>query len=167
MAMVRIIPNQSGMDFIADNAFHIEESGLYKNAGNGIRSVEFVRVKEDRLLFVEAKTTFPNSDNPSEENKARFQEEIAEVCEKFIHSLNLLSSVEIGVVEGDYSDGFDIPENVLLVFMLVVKNHEFKWCKPIKGKLEAELPYYLKKIWKPTVYVINQSTALKQGLITS
>ena len=43
MVMVRVIPNQSGMDFIADNTFHIEESDLYKNAGDGIKSVEFVR----------------------------------------------------------------------------------------------------------------------------
>jgi hypothetical protein len=165
--MTKIIPNQSGMDFVADNAFHIEESSLYKKIGDGVRSVELIRIKDNMLVFVEAKTTFPNPDNPSEENFARFQSEIYEVCEKFIHSLNLLSSVEVGVTEEKYPDDFTVPAKISLVFMLVIKNHKFKWCKRIKSKLEAELPRYLKSIWKPMVYVINQDIAVKQGLVVS
>jgi hypothetical protein len=165
--MVKVIPNQSGMDFIADNTFHVEESCLYKNIGDGVRSVEFVRVIEDRLLFVEAKTSFPDPDTPSEENKLKFQKEIDEVLEKFTHSLNLLSSVEVGAAESEYPDDFSIPDRVSLVFLLVVKNHEFKWCRRIKSKLESDLPRYLKNIWKPMVLVINQDVAIRRGLITS
>jgi len=165
--MDKIIPNQSGMDFIADNSFHIEEADIFRKIGDGIRSVEFIRVKGDMLLFVEAKTSFPNPNNPDADNKARFQSEIDEICEKFIHSLNLFSSIEVGVAKDGYPDEFVKPKKLSLVFLLVIKNHEFKWCRPIKGKLEAELPHYIKKIWKPTVYVINQKVATEQGFIVS
>jgi hypothetical protein len=165
--MVRTIPGQSGMDFIADNTFHIEKTNSYESIRDkGVRSVEFIRVKDDTLLlFVEAKTAFPNPNNPSAENEARFQEEIDDVCEKFTHSLNLFSSIEIGVTSEEFPDGFIVPEKVSLIFMLVVKNHAFEWCKPIKGEIEATLPYYLKKIWKPRVSVINEGIAAEQGLI--
>lgn len=162
--MVNLIKNQSGMDFIADNTFHIEKSAIYTNIGEGIKSVEFIRAKEDKLLFVEAKTTLPNPDNPSAENYKRFQEEINDICDKFIHSLNLYASVIIGVNEETFANDFAPPETISLVFMLVVKNHESSWCKKIKSKLISMLPSYLKKIWKPEVYVLNHETAIKQNL---
>jgi len=165
--MPKIIPNQSGMDFIADNSLHIEDIEAYKNMGDGVRSVEFIRINNNRILLVEAKTSFPNPNNPDEDNKARFQCEINEICEKFIHSLNLFSSIEVGILETDYPAEFIKPKKVSLVFLLVIKNHEFEWCRPIKGKIEAELPLYLKQIWKPAVYVLNRQKAVEQGFIVS
>jgi len=61
--------------------------------------------------------------------------EIKEVCDKFIHSLNLFSSVVVGAAEEMFTDDFVLPEKVSLMFVLVVKNHEFKWCRPIGKKL--------------------------------
>jgi len=161
--MVNIIP-ESGMVFVADNTFHIEESSLYTDIGEGVRTVEFIRVKNGHLLFVEAKTSFPNPDNSSPDNLVVFQSEIDEICEKFIHSLNLLSSVEVGVADDVYTDDFTMPEKVSLVFVLVIKDHELKWCRPVKKKLEDALPPYLRTIWKPTVYVINHATAISRNL---
>jgi len=163
--MDNVIITESGMDFIADNTFYIEKSSLYTDLGDGVRSVEFIRVKDGNLLFVEAKTTFPNPNNPSADNYSKFQSEISDICDKFTHSLNLFSSVEVGVAKNGFADDFVLPEKISLVFILVVKNHEFEWCKPIKGKFIAALPTYLKKIWKPEVYVINRKTAAEQGLI--
>jgi len=162
--MVSVI-TESGMDFIAENIFHIEKSKVYTNIGEGVRSVEFVRVKDDKLLFVEAKTTFPNPDNPSEENLARFESEIKEISDKFIHSLNLFSSVEVGVAENALPNDFVLPEKVSLVFLLVIKKHEPEWCKNIVRALTAVLPLYLNSIWKPEVYVINQEIAAELNLI--
>ena len=48
--MVNLIKNQSGMDFIADNTFHIEESTIYTNIGDSIKTVEFIRTKEVPVL---------------------------------------------------------------------------------------------------------------------
>jgi len=161
--MVNVI-TESGMDFINENTFQIEKSAVYKNSGKGIRSVEFVRVKENKLLFVEAKASLPNPDNSSKENLGEFQEQIKEICDKFIHSLNLFSSVKVGVVEETFPDDFTLPDKVSLVFLLVVRDYKFDWCKPTKEKLIATLPSYLKKIWRPTVFVINHKTATKKNL---
>jgi hypothetical protein len=48
-----------------------------------------------------------------------------------------------------------------------MKDHEPGWCTPISESLMEALPTYLKKIWRPAVYVINQETAKKWHLIAS
>ncbi|MDR2615125.1 MAG: hypothetical protein LBC28_00955 [Oscillospiraceae bacterium] len=157
---------ESGMDFVADNTFYIEKSPLYTHINGGVRSVEFVRAMEDKLLFVEAKTSFAKPDSePSAEDRAAFRNEIDEICEKFIHSLNLYASVEVGVADKAFPDGYNPPDKVSIAFILVIKNHERTWCKRIETKLRQTLPAYLNRIWKPNVYVVNHETAKKQRLI--
>jgi hypothetical protein len=164
VAMVDII-TESGMDFIADNTFHIERSSLYTGLGDGVRSVEFVRVKDEKLLFVEAKKSFPNPDNPSKENFKKYLSEIDVICDKFIHSLNLFSAIKVGVAEDNCTDSLVLPKQISIAFILVVKNHKLKWCKLIKKKLIDSLPQFFVKIWKPEIFVINSGAALKHGLI--
>jgi len=165
--MVNVI-TESGMDFIADNSFHIEKSSIYTELSKQrIRSVEFVRAKDDKILFVEAKTTFPNPNNPNTENPEKFQSGINEICDKFIHSLNLFSAVKVGVAENSFPADFVTPEKASMAFILVIKNHELKWCRKIKAALTAALPSFLKKIWKPEIYVINQNVARKYNLTVS
>jgi hypothetical protein len=138
--MVDVI-TESGMDFIADNTFHIEKSQLYTSLGEGIRSVEFVRIKNNKLLFVEAKTTFPDP----EKSENNFQTQINDICEKFIHSLSLYSSIKVGINEEIFANDFMPPKKSFLIFILVIKKHEIKWCKPIKQELTRTLPPCLKR----------------------
>jgi len=159
--------NESGMDFIADNAFWIEKSTLYKNLGEGIKSVEFIRVKEDNLLFVEAKSSFPDPNNPVTGNLAEFNSQIVDICEKFLHSLNILSSVIVRVAKSTLPEDFILPERTSLVLILVLKNHDFKGCRRVKAKIVSSLPLYLKEIWKPAVFVINHQTAINRNLVIS
>ena len=159
------IITESGMDFITENAFYIEKSELYTNLGDGVKSIEFVRIKDSKLLFVEAKTTFPNPNNPNMANLARYQSEIEDIRDKFIHSLNLLSSVEVGVAKKELGEDFALPKKVMLEFYLVIKKHESEWCKDIEKTLMAVFPPYFKKIWKPVIYVINQETAIKRDIV--
>ena len=43
---------ESGMDFVCENTFHIEQSALYsKYQKHGIKSVEFIRIIEDFWLY--------------------------------------------------------------------------------------------------------------------
>ncbi|MDR1321399.1 MAG: hypothetical protein LBK56_08265, partial [Gracilibacteraceae bacterium] len=156
---------ESGMNFAADNTFHIEKSPLYAQIGGGVRSVEFVRSKGDKLLFVEAKSSFANPNNIDASNYAKFQSAVEEVCEKFIHSLNMYASVEVGTANVPFPDSFQPPITANLTFVLVVKGHEHGWCMPISESLVEALPIYIKKIWRPTVYVVNQETAKKWHLI--
>jgi len=159
------IINESGMDFIVDNAFQIENSTIYKDLGEGVKSVEFVRIVGDMLLFVEAKTTFPNPNNPSEDEPNRFQDEVEDICEKFIHSLNLFLSVEVGVTDDVSASEINKPETVTLVLVLVIKKHELGWCKPVKFELKRTLPSYFTKIWKPNILVINHEEAVNLDLV--
>ena len=160
------IIRESDMDFIADNTFHMERSPLYTELSrNGIRTVEFIRVKGDDIIFLEAKTAFPKPDNnPSAEDPGRFKIALNEVCEKLIHLLNLYSSIKVGVRKIQLPEDFLPPDKVTLKFVLVVKNHELEWCRIIKDALIMVMPSYINKIWQPEVYVINHDTAIKKKL---
>jgi hypothetical protein len=164
LAVMGDVIAETGMDFVSDNTFHIEKSRLYSSICEDVRTVELVRVIDDKLLFVEAKTTFPNPNNPSKENLERFHKLITEVYEKFLHSLNLLSFIKLGVVEEKLPVDFILPEKVSLMFLFVIKDHKSKWCKRIKQTLIAALPPYPKKIWEPEVFVINHETATKRNI---
>jgi hypothetical protein len=163
--MAEYIIEESGMRFITDNAFHIEKSALYTRVGEGVKSVEFIRIKNTNLMFMEAKTTLPNPENSSSPEK--YNEEIADICDKFIHSLNLYSSVKTGVAEEELPDVFNAQDKIQLVFVLVIRNHKIEWCRQIQMELLQKLPSYLKKIWKPKVYVINCNTAIKWQIVAA
>jgi len=156
---------ESGMDFIADNAFHIEKSDIYAKLKDSIKTVELIRAKDNKLLFMEAKSSFPNPTNP--ESSEKFQSEIDDICDKYIHSLNLYASIAIGVNEQLPLDFIKPIINVSLQFVLIFNNFEQKWCIPIEKALTNQLrkSECIAKIWKPTVFVINYKTAAEQNLI--
>jgi DNA-binding protein Fis len=153
-------PHHSGMDFITDSAFPIEESQAYKSVCD-VKSVEFVRIKNTNLLFVEAKTSIANPDN----SPKPFRDEIEDICEKYIHSLNLFSAIKIRVYEEVLPDELEFKSKASIKFILVVRNHKTEWCRPIKMAIQQSLPKYLKNIWNPDVLVINQDMAKKYSLI--
>ncbi len=156
--------SESGMDFVADNTFYIEKSKLYMDTGRGIRSVEFIRIKGNRMLFVEAKTSFPNPNHSDDESAGRCREAIQEICDKFKHSLNLYTSVLVRTKDTTFPEDFVLPRKVTLEFVLVIKNHESDWCRDIEAMLRKNLPRYLMKIWRPYIRVINHADAISRGL---
>ena len=170
--MSRII-TESGMNFIADNAFHIEKSPAYTKLGKCVKSVEFVRLKGDKLLFIEAKSSFPNPNNPTSNpengNKTGselFQEEIIDIYDKFTHSLNLYLAVYVGVTEYRLPQEHLPSDKVSLAFVLVINGFERSWCEEIERALRNKIgkSVCLSRIWKPEVYVINQESASKRHL---
>lgn len=158
---------ESGMHFAADNAFHIEKSRLYTNLGSNVKSVEFIRAKDDKLLFIEAKLSFPNPDNPA--SIERFKEEVDSICDKFIHSLNLYSAIDIGVTEDSFPPNYQPPNKVTLTFILVINNFSKTWCYNIKKAIANRLreSVCMAKIWKPEIYVINDQAAAHFNLTVS
>ena len=156
---------ESGMDFDSTNAIYIEKTELYKKVSNKTRSVDFIRVKDNNLLFVEAKTTFANPENPSSDNLIKYNNEIKNVCEKYLHSLSLLSAVMVGVKDATLDVEIILPSSLSIVFVLVIKNHEINWCKKITKEIKKNLPHYLMNIWTPIIFVINQHAAERYGLI--
>ncbi|GHV21613.1 hypothetical protein AGMMS49959_11040 [Planctomycetales bacterium] len=152
----------SGMRFIRDDAFHIKISSAYRSVGEGIKSVEFIRKKDDALLFVEAKTSFANPQNP--ESMDKFNSEINDICDKYLHSLNWLASVRMGVNRDKLPDCFSVAGEISLVLVLVIRTFKTEWCKPINAKLQQKLPSYFRKIWRPKIFVVSYDYAIKQGL---
>jgi len=157
---------ESDMDFISDNAFYIEKSRQYTGLGKGIKSVEFIRIINDSLLFVEAKTSFPNLQNDSTDNRTRFNSQVVEICDKYVHSLNLYYSIYAGITDITFPDGFVPKDKVSIEFVLVIKNHKNEWCRRVKYAIEDALPKYLLKIWRPKIHVLNHENAQKKNLIS-
>ena len=168
--MLQVFDNDdSGMYFIRNNAFRIEKSDVHEKVkSNGIKVVEFIRIIENQLHFIEAKKSL--HDPSSGERAIRFfKEEVEKICDKFLHSLNLFASVKIGVYEESFPDDFILPKNVLLVFALVVKEHDKSQCKltndALVKSLKQAMPRYWMRIWNPVTQVVNHEMAIKQNLV--
>lgn len=155
---------ESGMEFIADNVFHIEKTDVYAEIGDCIKTVEFIRANDNMLLFIEAKSSFPNPNNPKSE--VEFQCQIDSLCDKFIHSLNLYASIAIGI-NGRLPSDFKPAPKASLRFILIFNNFEERWCIPVEKALRNQLSKSecIAKIWKPFVFVINGETAKAYNLI--
>jgi hypothetical protein len=156
---------ESGMDFITTNTYHIEQSPLYQDIkAFGIGSVEFVREKDGELLFVEAKTSFPNPDSMRPGNDEIFRKAICAICHKFEHSLNLYSYVMSGIAYDELPSDFAPTKGIPLVFVLIICGHEKDWCIPVQKALTNAFPQYLKKLCNPEMRVMNSQTATELQL---
>jgi len=156
-------PHFSNMEFIPDDAYPIEDCGAYINLKNkGIRSVEFIRIINDRLIFIEAKESVAHPDNSPEP----YNKQINEIYEKFVHSLNLLSSIKIGIIEESLPASFNSKRKLSLEFVLVVREHKPEWCRRVRATLNQLLPEYLVKIWRPEIIVINYEKAKEYELVS-
>ena len=99
---------ESGMRFDNADAWRIEKSALYtslQKGNDGLKVVEFIRVKDGNYIFVEAKSSFPNLHNP--DSKENVEKNVNIILNKFVHSLSMLSSVHLRVN--------DVPETKCLV----------------------------------------------------
>lgn len=140
--MVQIIEsNMIFGDFEEDKVFEIEKSKLHGKAGNGIKTVEFLLLRnENELNFVEAKSSSPR---PTKQNTIRFNEFIDEISDKFIHSFNLFYSAILGrnKVYGELNNNFFELDNsrIKFKFILVIKGHDIEWLLPISDALKRKL----------------------------
>lgn len=158
--------------FDEGNLFHIENSKIYKDLGSGIKTVEFIlKWKKNEILFLEAKTTCPNSANKNEsmEKTQKFEEYYSEITEKFIDSLQ----VYLAAVMGRYQDlaeigaelrSVDSMKEIRLKFILVVKNaKDITWLAGPLAELKARL-LQVRKIWGVEVAVLNEELAKENKL---
>ena len=158
--------------FDEENLFHIEDSKIYKDLGSGIKTVEFIlKWKKNEILFLEAKTTCPNSANKNESMKKtqKFEEYYSEITEKFMDSLQ----VYLAAVMGRYPDlaeigaelrSVDSMKEIRLKFILVVKNAKdiTRLAGPL-AELKARL-LQVRKIWGIEVAVLNEELAKENKL---
>ena len=171
--MIKVVLH-SGMNFIIDNTFEIEKSPEYIQIGKDIKTVEFIRALESKLLFVEAKSSFPNPNNPNpnpekdnKTGKELFREEVEKICEKFVHSLNLYSSIAIGINGDGFPPDYMPSKKVSLDFVLVINGFQKSWCDEIKRALMNKIckSDSMTRIWKPQVFVMNHEDAQKCNIV--
>ncbi len=153
-----------------ENACYIEKSQIYKALGDGIQIAEFILLLENKLIFIEAKSSSPQPSSLDNDKKKRFEEFIKEeIATKLINTFNLFLSANLNVIESDTADNINLIQvenlkNYNLKFYLVIKGHKDEWLPPIKNALERELLEY-RKIWKIDVNVLNEKLAIRHKLI--
>ena len=78
---------ESGMrfgEFEDRDLFLIEKSEIFRSLGEGIKTVEFIVKRDDRLvIFLEAKTSCPNENNRNEsaEKAKKFEEYFQDISD--------------------------------------------------------------------------------------
>lgn len=155
-----------------NHVFRIEESPQYKAINkDGVRCCEFLLMRDEKILFVEAKKSCPNHSTReySEHNSMKYSDYISEITEKMRHSLELYASVLLNrqsrngvskdMLKTDLSDHE-------LMLILVVKTAEKEWLSPyvdvFKEKLRPEM-----QIWNiKSFLIINEETARSKGLVS-
>lgn len=159
-------------EFDEKNLFHIEESQIYKELGEGIKSVEFIlRYNKDRIILLEAKESCPNSANRynSVDNETKFEEYYSSITDKFIASFEIY----IASLMDKYSNTFDIGEDLqnvrslrttIITYVLVIQSAKEEWLAGPMEELRARLFTY-RKIWGIEVIVLNEDMAKRYGLI--
>lgn len=171
-----MIIEESGMRFgeYPDNmVFYIEKSPQYQIhlMSNGIKTCEFILLKDLALWFIEAKKSCPNqiSEDTAEEKIEKYNEYINDITTKMRHSLALYASILL-VRHGVEGISQEMLENklsgqdVYINIILVVKEAESEWLIPLKEKLEKELGRE-RRIWKAKLFVINEEQARKKHLV--
>ena len=136
----------------------------------GIKSCEFILRRENKLYFVEAKSTCPKqiTAETTEEKKEKYQTYIQDIVLKMRHSLTLYSTI---LLRRYSEDGLSEllrqtdMSNLQIVLVLVVKNAEKERLIPFQDVFRRELKDEM-KIWKISGFiVINDAKARDKQLV--
>lgn len=160
--------------FDETNMFHIEKSRIYKELGEGIRTVEFVlKYDEKTIVFLEAKKSCPNIYNRDEshEKALKFEEYYHSITDKFISSLQLYIAAVMGRFQNvsEIGDALMVKndmQDIKFKFLLVIKNAELEWLAGSMAELNARL-LKERKIWRAEIAVLNEELAKEYHLITA
>ena len=169
------IIHESGVDFgpyREEELFHIEQSELYRDLGQGLKATEFVLQADNNIIFVEAKTNAPNPENRDDslEKREKFETFFREVPDKFIDSLGVYTAALLKRYPDTSEIGTALQHSDLaetkIIFALVLTNPaaQADWLPPIKSILEDRLRRWM-KIWGIDIIVLNQALAKRFGII--
>ena len=156
--------NESGVtfgEFDPSNVLKIENVVDKKGIRN-VKSVEFVLLRGENLIFLEAKSSVPRDSDMF----------FYEIRDKMLHSMSLFISSNIGRNEWLVKN---LPMNLKglsvlkknFVFVLVIPNAPTINLPPLTEKLRRFLSVE-SKLWgikTTSIYVLNSETAFKKKLI--
>lgn len=162
---------ESGVNFgpfEAERLFRIEHSDIHKQAGEGIKSVEFIYLtRGNNILFVEAKSSCPNPAN-KDECAEKYEKNYADITDKFVDSLNMFAATVLGRNGESKSIGGQFKSRTYgktgIKFVLVITEAKEEWLTGPKAELEHRLLRF-RKIWKADVVVLNKEMAVDFGIV--
>jgi hypothetical protein len=174
----KMIIKESNMKFgnyDPDNVFHIEKSDIYTKLKDkqSVKTTEFILLRNNQILFVEAKTSTPNSQTyqDSEEKTKKYHAFVNDIVQKFSDSIEIYSSLLLNYIHSsDFPPNFKVAHNseitsIEMIFILVIKNAFPSSLEHYKQKLERELKTKM-KIWGiKNILVIDETQAKRKNLI--
>lgn len=171
-----MIIEESGMrfgEYPDDKVFYIEKSPQYQShlMPNGVKTCEFILMRNPSLYFIEAKKSCPNqiSEDTAEGKIKKYNEYIDDITTKMRHSIDLYASIllERHSAEGVSQEMLEkrlSGQDTHINMILVVKDAKKEWLIPLKEKLEKELKCE-RRIWEAQLVVINEEQARKKHLV--
>ena len=160
--------------FEDEQIFHIEESSIYKQMGQGIKTVEFIYAYNENGIvnLLEAKTSCPNAANKflDKEHEVSFDNFFDDVTHKVMDSVDILLVSILGRYNAKGEIGLFIRnqclQNIRLRFILVITSSkaDVSWLPAPKAELERRL-FSLRKIWGLEIVVLDRNLAKEKGLI--
>lgn len=168
-----IIIQESDMQFgeySESQVLQIEKSEQYtRKLGNqGVRCCEFVLLRSNRLMFIEAKRSHPDpvSDATTAEKKEQYHKDVKAIAEKMRHSLELYASILLGKHSQEgLSDKMKDIKDLEMRLILVIKHADKEWIVKLQEVFREELRAEM-RIWKiQDFFVLNEELARKKYLI--
>lgn len=170
---MEIVIQESDMrfgEYKESQVFQIEKSTQYteKLSQQGVRCCEFILLRSNKLLFVEAKRSHPEPviGLTKDVKVEQYRKEVQEIAEKMRHSLELYASILLEKRSQDgLSDNMKDIKNLEMRLILVIKKAEKSQMPMLQDAFRKELRAEM-HIWKiPDFFVLNEEQARKKHLI--
>ena len=159
-----MIKYESGMNFILDNYSYIMEDDsfyVHMSGDYGTKDVDFIIKRDNKLLFVEAKTSSP----------IELENYINEIVIKFIDSLFIFTGIilnrnntQSSIITNEMNKISHLKGSMQLV--LIIKNAEKPHLVPIRHLLQNKLQKTIKMYsLETTIIVMNEAQSRRKNFI--
>ena len=158
---------ESGLEFgplKESNLYHIETAPEYKRIEQGTKIAEFVFWKESlhRLVILEAKSSLADA----AVNADNFQEQIENISQKFLNSLDLYLCAALKKCLHPHFESLDY-NTVEFRFILVIRGYDRDGIRHVTDAMNLRLnrALRLRKIWLYSFCAINDHQAQTRGML--
>lgn len=160
--------NESGMTFEVDEdvLYHMEKSALVSDT-KYFKTPEFVCLKDERVVVIEAKTSVPRP-----ESKEDFKKYLSEIREKFSNALSLLNACWS---KRNLAELSNMPEKLQKITVigadyrlyLIVATAQEEWLVNVNNAFKSELQILFKtwNIQDTAFKAITKAKAIQLGLV--